>query len=89
MGLLTFGSERKPIEGKLGLGEEGSKQLVAVEKEGEERGLAGFFKGEGQIQAILGPDGLPPRPTPLNSQSSNGDKEWNLNREDEQAYPSR
>jgi hypothetical protein len=88
VGLLTFGSEKKPVEGALGIGQEGETQLVKVEKEGEETGLAGLFQSQSEVAKVLGPDGLPPRPTELHFSDKTRSQDWQLNAEDDQAYPS-
>lgn len=65
VGLLTLGSESAPKR-SLQAGEAGSKQLVQVKQEGEEHGLAAHFERNSNVEGILGPDGLPPRPVNLN-----------------------
>ncbi|KAK5096830.1 hypothetical protein LTS08_007320 [Lithohypha guttulata] len=59
VGLLAMGSADKPSP-KLMAGEEGTKQLVAVQQEGEQ-GLAVYFEKE-KAAAILGEGGMPPMP---------------------------
>lgn len=59
VGLLSVGSAAEPSP-KLLTGEEGSKQLVAVQEEGE-KGLATYFKSN-QGASVLDPKGLPPMP---------------------------
>ncbi len=54
-----MGSAANPSP-KLLAGEEGQKQLVAVQQEGE-RGLATYFESE-KATAVLGENGLPPMP---------------------------
>jgi hypothetical protein len=63
VGLLSVGSAAKPSP-KLLAGAEGSKQLVAIEREGDEKGLAAFFEQEKAVGSVLGDDGMPPFPTP-------------------------
>ena len=63
VGLLSVGSAANPSE-KLLAGAEGSKQLVAVKQEGEERGLATFFEQEKAVGSVLSADGMPPFPPP-------------------------
>jgi len=60
-GLLAVGSTANP---RIGVGQEGEKQLVAVKEEGEEGGLSLAFEkgGEKAISEILGANGLPPFP---------------------------
>ncbi|KAL4963181.1 putative NADH-ubiquinone oxidoreductase 21 kDa subunit [Aspergillus stella-maris] len=70
VGLLTVGSQASPKDDVLQVGEAGEKQLVSVQQEGEERGLAGFFqKDKNGVKGVLGPNGLPPTPCNLNSAS--------------------
>jgi len=57
--LLTMGNAANPSP-KLLAGEEGSKQLIVAQEEGE-KGLATFFEKE-KAAAVLGADGLPPLP---------------------------
>lgn len=59
-GLLAVGSAANP---RIGVGQEGEKQLVAI-KEGEEGSLPLAFEkgGEKAILEVLGADGLPPFP---------------------------
>ncbi|PGH21592.1 hypothetical protein AJ80_03025 [Polytolypa hystricis UAMH7299] len=66
VGLLTVGSRAAPKEDVLQIGEAGSRQLVEVKQEGDERGLAPFFEKNKSAETILGPDGLPPMPCNLN-----------------------
>jgi len=66
VGLLTMGSAANPSP-KLLAGEEGQKQLVAVQQEGE-RGLATYFESE-KATAVLGENGLPPMPVPVGQKS--------------------
>lgn len=63
MGLLSVGSVANPSP-KLLAGAEGSKQLVAVKQEGEDKGLAAFFEQQKAVGSVLGEDGMPPFPTP-------------------------
>ena len=63
VGLLSVGSAANPSQ-KLLAGTEGSKQLVAVKQEGEEKGLASFFEQHKAVGAVLGEGGMPPFPVP-------------------------
>ncbi len=58
-----MGSAANPSQ-KLLAGIEGSKQLVAVKQEGEEKGLAAFFEEQKAVGSVLGEDGMPPFPVP-------------------------
>jgi hypothetical protein len=65
-GLLTVGSAANPKDDVLQLGEAGQKQLVQVQQDGEEKGLAALFeKDKKSIGSVLNPAGLPPIPTPM------------------------
>lgn len=63
VGLLSVGSAANPSP-KLLAGAEGSKQLVSVKRDGEDRGLATFFEEQKAVGSVLGEDGMPPFPTP-------------------------
>lgn len=63
VGLLSVGSAANPSQ-KLLTGDAGSKQLVAVKQEGEEKGLAAFFEQQKAVGSVLGKDGMPPFPVP-------------------------
>ncbi len=56
-----MGSAANPSP-KLLAGAEGSKQLVAVKMDGEEKGLATFFEEQKAVGSVLGEDGMPPFP---------------------------
>jgi hypothetical protein len=80
--LLTVGSAAAPKDDVLQLGEAGSKQLVQV-KEESERGLSPHFQqNAASLQAVLGPDGLPPRPPSLHR----ANRTYGLIKEEEQTY---
>ncbi|MCJ1400774.1 hypothetical protein MMC11_003982 [Xylographa trunciseda] len=88
VGLLTLGSAAKPIEGRLGSGEEGGKQLVAVRKEGEERGVAGLFERQkGVLNGVLGEGGLPPMPVRLGKGGGPSGKMYVMDQDREEGYP--
>ncbi|KAI9773888.1 MAG: hypothetical protein M1840_006114 [Geoglossum simile] len=64
VGLLSMGSRVAPL--KELVGEDGTKQLMAVKQEGEEKGLAALFeKDKGVVGRVLGEGGLPPLPPNL------------------------
>lgn len=86
VGLLTVGSAAQPAEGKLAVGEEGMKQLVAVREEGEKKGLAAFFEreGEGAMEKVRGLDGMPPLPPGQHMPDRPSAKRYLL--EEEQSY---
>lgn len=69
--LLTVGSQAKPKDDVLQIGEAGGKQLVSVKQEGEEHGLAAYFAKDNKgVQSVLGPNGFPPMPCNLNSSAT-------------------
>jgi hypothetical protein len=64
--LLTVGSAKTPKDDVLQIGDAGKNQLVTVQKEGEEGGLAKFLVAKKDAgKAVLGEDGLPPKPAPF------------------------
>ena len=70
----------------LQLGEAGTKQIVSVKEEAEERGLAGFFeKNQTGVASVLGANGLPPTPTNLNTIAKETQSKYDLS--EEQSYP--
>ncbi|KAI9734879.1 MAG: hypothetical protein M1834_001959 [Cirrosporium novae-zelandiae] len=84
-GLLSVGSKALPREDVPLVGEEGAKQLIAVEKEGQEKGLAAHFvKDPESVERILGPDGLPPLPGSWGAKEM---KKYELLEEEEQSFP--
>ena len=90
VGLLTVGSKTLPKDDVLQIGDAGSKQLVEVRTQGEEKGLAGYFEKEkGAAAAVLGPSGLPPMPCDLSRQSSEGARKYVMNTERTEGYPER
>jgi len=69
--LLTVGSKANPKDDVLQIGDAGAKQLVAVKQEGDEKGLAAFFEKQKSVSSsVLGPNGLPPLPTPTTQRQS-------------------
>lgn len=100
VGLLTVGSASAPKEEVLKIGDAGTKQLVEIRQDGEERGLSNFF-GAQKVESVLTPAILrgrdldkaisarkmPPMPTAL-GQNANATAYTQLG-EEEQAYPDR
>ena len=85
VGLLTVGSKAAPNEQVPLVGEAGTKQLVQVKQQAEEKGLASFFeKDKKNVAGVLGSNGLPPLPRGL-SAVSGGRKQYE--RTAENAYP--
>ncbi|KAI9750116.1 MAG: Nuclear envelope morphology protein 1 [Chaenotheca gracillima] len=63
VGLLSVGSKANPREDTPLIGDAGAKQLVQLQQEGQEKGLANFFEKDNKsIASVLGPNGLPPMP---------------------------
>jgi hypothetical protein len=70
-GLLLVGSAANPKDDVLQIGEAGQKQLIQVQQDGEEKGLAALFEKEKKsIGAVLSPEGLPPLPVPMHPGTS-------------------
>lgn len=63
--LLSVGSKSSPKDDVLQIGDAGSKQLVQVKQDGEEKGLAAFFEAQTGVSSVLDAEGLPPMPPPL------------------------
>ena len=88
VGLLSVGSKASPKEDVLQTGEAGSKQLVQVKQDGEEKGLAAFFKeGKGSTATIFGANGLPPFPSGMSRASPVGGRKYVMDADREQGYP--
>lgn len=86
VGLLSVGSKANPREDVLQIGEAGTKQLVQVKQEGEEKGLAALFeKDKKSMGSVLGPGGMPPLPTSLSPKQ--GGKQYVLDADREQGFP--
>ncbi|KAL9596415.1 MAG: hypothetical protein Q9219_005799 [cf. Caloplaca sp. 3 TL-2023] len=87
-GLLSVGSKANPKEEILQVGDAGTKQLVEVQHEGEEKGLAALFEKEKtSIASILGANGLPPFPTGASRLSPQGGRKYVLDVDRENGYP--
>lgn len=88
VGLLSVGSKANPKDDVLQIGDAGEKQLVQVNQEGEEKGLAALFeKNKESTASIFGRDGLPPFPSGMNRVSSNGGKKYALDADRVEGYP--
>ncbi|KAL9030911.1 MAG: hypothetical protein Q9196_001019 [Gyalolechia fulgens] len=88
VGLLSVGSKAKPKEDVLQLGAAGTKQLVQLRKEGEERGLAALFeKDKTGVASILGANGIPPFPTGASRLSLQGGRKYVMDADRENGYP--
>ncbi|KAJ5381013.1 NADH-ubiquinone oxidoreductase 21.3 kDa subunit [Penicillium cataractarum] len=84
--LLTVGSQAAPKDNVLQIGEAGAKQLVEVQEQGKERGLAALFeKDKKSIQGVLGANGLPPTPANINTVAQASQSKYEIN--PEQSYP--
>ena len=88
VGLLSVGSKASPKENGLRIGDAGSKQLIQLKQEGEQKGLAAFLKKEKKLPAtLLGPDGLPPFPSGMGRASPVGGRKYVMDADREQGYP--
>lgn len=88
VGLLSVGSKVNPKENVLQIGDAGSKQLVQLNQEGEQKGLAAFFEKDKNVTAgIFGPDGLPPFPSGMSRASPVGGRKYVMDADREQGYP--
>ncbi|KAL9604080.1 MAG: hypothetical protein Q9179_001969 [Wetmoreana sp. 5 TL-2023] len=88
VGLLSVGSKASPKEDVLQIGDAGTKQLVQVRQEGEERGLSVFFEREKTgVAGILGPNGMPPFPTGASRVSPEGGRKYVMDIDRENGYP--
>ncbi|KAI2794303.1 NADH-ubiquinone oxidoreductase 21.3 kDa subunit [Penicillium oxalicum] len=84
--LLTVGSQAAPKDEVLQIGEAGAKQLVEVQQQGQERGLAALFeKDKKSIQGILGANGLPPTPANINTVAQTAQSKYEI--DSEHGYP--
>lgn len=84
--LLTVGSQAAPKDDVLQIGEAGAKQLVEVQEQGQERGLAALFeKDKKSIKGVLGANGLPPTPANINTVVQAAQSKYEINQD--QGYP--
>ncbi|KAJ5176437.1 NADH-ubiquinone oxidoreductase 21.3 kDa subunit [Penicillium canariense] len=84
--LLTVGSQAAPKDDILQIGAAGEKQLVEVQEQGQERGLAALFeKDKKSIQGVLGANGLPPTPANINTVAQSSQSKYEIGRG--QGYP--
>jgi hypothetical protein len=64
--LLSVGSKANPKDGALKIGNAGKQQLVALQEEGNTKGLATLLAQEKNLgKEFLGKGGLPPNPVPF------------------------
>ena len=88
IGLLSVGSKTNPKENVLQMGEAGTKQLMRVKHEGEQKGLAAFLEKDRTVTAgIFGPNGLPPFPSGMSRASPAGGRSYVMDKDNEQGYP--
>lgn len=80
--LLQVGSAAAPKQNLIG--ETGSKQLVAAQKEGSKGLAVAFEKNTGLAKDVLGPGGMPPLPSGLHVSGPTGLKRYEL--DSEQSY---
>ena len=88
VGLLSVGSRSNPKEEVLQIGDAGAKQLVQVNKEGEEKGLAAYLsKDKNNVASIFGSDGLPPFPSGMSRTSPAGGRRYVMDADRHEGYP--
>ncbi|KAF2672806.1 21 kDa subunit of NADH dehydrogenase [Microthyrium microscopicum] len=87
--LLSVGSQAKPKEDVLQLGDAGKKQLVQVKQDSEEKGLASFLQGQTSVGSVLTAEGLPPMPPSLNHHPHVQKYELNYDQSYKDQYPCR
>lgn len=88
VGLLTVGSQSKPRENILQIGDAGKTQLVQIKQEGEAKGLAVLFeKDKKAVGSVLGSNGLPPFPVGNSRVSPRGGRKYILDENRENGYP--
>lgn len=98
VGLLTVGSAAAPKEDVLKIGDAGTKQLIEIKQDSEEKGLSAIFETQ-KVDTLLTPeilDGnnlekalstrkMPPLPTALGQNAQ--DRKYTQLDTDDQAYP--
>ena len=88
IGLLTVGSQAKPNEEVLQIGDAGKNQLVQIKEEGEGRGLAALFeKDKKAVNGVLGTNGLPPFPVGYSRVSPRGGRKYIMDEQRDHGYP--
>ncbi|KAL9640533.1 MAG: hypothetical protein Q9164_000199, partial [Protoblastenia rupestris] len=86
VGLLSVGSKADPKDNILQKGDAGTKQIVQVKQEGEDRGLSAYFE-KSKTTPVFGPRGLPPFPSGMNRTSSMGERNYVMTQQGEEGYP--
>ncbi|KAI4208582.1 MAG: hypothetical protein LQ346_000092 [Caloplaca aetnensis] len=88
VGLLSVGSKAKPKEDVLQIGDAGAKQLVQLQREGEDKGLAALFERETtSVASVLGANGMPPFPTGASRVSPDGGRKYIMDIDREEGFP--
>lgn len=88
VGLLSVGTKANPKDDVLQIGDAGVKQLVLAKQEAEEAGLAALFeKNEGSTAMIFGQDGLPPFPSGMSRDSSEGGRKYVMDADRTEGFP--
>ncbi|KAL8908630.1 MAG: hypothetical protein Q9207_000718 [Kuettlingeria erythrocarpa] len=88
VGLLSVGSKAKPNQDVLQIGDAGAKQLVRLQREGEDKGLAALFERETKsVASVLGPNGMPPFPTGASRVSPDGGRKYLMDIDREEGFP--
>lgn len=86
--LLSVGSKASPKDDVLRIGDAGSKQLVQLQQDGEEKGLASLFEREKKTSvSIFGPNGLPPFPSGMSRASQEGGRKYVMDADREEGFP--
>ena len=86
VGLLSVGSKTQPRTDVLKAGSAGTKQLMQVRQEGEEKGLSEYFERNG-VASIFGPEGLPPFPSGMSRTSLDGGRKYVISEQGNEGYP--
>ena len=88
IGLLSIGSKANPKEDVLRVGDEGTKQLVQIKQDADQKGLAAFFEEEkSNMAGVFSPNGLPPFPSGMSRSSPVGGRKYVMDSERDQGYP--
>ncbi len=88
VGLLSVGNKAKPKEDVLQIGDAGTKQLVQLQREGEDKGLAALFEREtASVASVLGRNGMPPFPTGASRISPDGGRKYVMDIDRAEGFP--
>ena len=84
--LLSVGSKSAPKDDILQIGEAGAKQLMQVQQNGEETGLATYLV-KSKSAGLASQEGLPPFPNGMNRQTLDGARKYAIDPDRENGYP--